>query len=102
MGWTCLIDKLQQHWEFGKNCPRQEIFYKEKDHEGEGSSEEIISENEIKNYSGDKRGPFPVKTKMCSGKAVASWVERRELKFQDLGADIREERIVVPAKGTCE
>lgn len=43
MGWTCLIEKLQQHWEFGKeNRPGQEIFYKEEAQGREGECEEIL------------------------------------------------------------
>lgn len=55
MGWTCLIEKLQQHWEFGKeNRPGQEIFYKEEAQGREGECEEILSEDEIWIYSGEQ------------------------------------------------
>lgn len=65
MGWTCLIDKLQQCWEFGReNCPRQEIFYKEEAPVREGASEEIISEHEIRNYLG-RRGDLFLSRQRC-------------------------------------
>lgn len=49
MGWTCLVERLQQHWEFGKeNCTGPEVFYKEAAQgRGEGGCEETLWEDEI-------------------------------------------------------
>lgn len=100
MGWTCLVERLQQPWEFGKeNCTGPEVFYKEAAQgRGEGGCEEILSEDEIQNSSGEKQGPFPVKTGVCSERLwCPGW--KGENQVQEMEADTRKDLNVLPTTG---